>query len=177
MDLAGTNNIKGPFTIDDTTESTNKDSGALILNGGGLGVERNISSGGVVRAEGGFEGKYSNQALSGGNYILVAKNLAKRIVEIGAWPMDSVAIVTVPTTLTVAQNSKIRNIFCLIKGNDGKLYHLNYFNNGLFNGVDWIDPSAGTIELGRSNGGFFQSSNFSGTGIGNRGWVYIEYEV
>lgn len=52
---AGTQSIGGAKTLVDSTQSTTKDTGALILEGG-LGVEKNINAGGAIAATGAVTG-------------------------------------------------------------------------------------------------------------------------
>ena len=51
----GAQSIAGAKTLTDTTQSTDKDTGALILEGG-LGVEKNINAGGSISATGAMSG-------------------------------------------------------------------------------------------------------------------------
>ena len=50
LGVGGNLNVTGSGRINDTTESTSKDSGALVVEGG-VGVEKNINVGGYVSAE------------------------------------------------------------------------------------------------------------------------------
>ena len=44
--------VDGTLTVDSSTNSSSKDTGALILTAGGLGVEVNIHAGGAIHAAG-----------------------------------------------------------------------------------------------------------------------------
>jgi hypothetical protein len=46
LDVTGTTRITGDVTFNSNTQSTNKDSGALVISNGGLGVEGNVNVGG-----------------------------------------------------------------------------------------------------------------------------------
>lgn len=52
---SGTQNLGGAKTFTDTTQSTTKDTGAIILKGG-LGIEKNINAGGAIAATGAVSG-------------------------------------------------------------------------------------------------------------------------
>ena len=49
LDVTGTANITGDVTFTNTTASTTKDTGTLVITEGGLGVEGNINLGGSIR--------------------------------------------------------------------------------------------------------------------------------
>lgn len=56
-DVSGRSFVGGAYTLTDATDSTSKDTGAFILTGGGLGVEKNIWAGGTIFADTAFEMK------------------------------------------------------------------------------------------------------------------------
>jgi len=90
--VSGNAVIGGVATIAGTTQSTNKDTGALVLEGG-LGVEKNINAGGNIAAVGnitGVNGTFSGDVSIGGT-------LTKQDVT----NVDSVGVVTARTGIRV----------------------------------------------------------------------------
>jgi hypothetical protein len=67
---SATQTVGGQKTFTDTTESTSKDTGSLILEGG-IGVEKNINSGGNSKGESLETNSHVQMNDSGSNYVRV----------------------------------------------------------------------------------------------------------
>lgn len=171
--IEGTFTFTGAKTFSDTTQSVDKDTGAVII-GGGLGVEKNISSGGIIRYVTGIEIKYRDDTPS----ETVIGNLKKRI-EIGDWNMDSNASVNVLHNMD--DHTKIRSIQVMIIDDTGtNMRPLNNFNSvSKTNDGGVTSINSTQISLGRLDaidGGVFDSVNYDSTSY-NRGWITVEYEL
>jgi hypothetical protein len=103
--------------------------------------------------------------------------LNTKIIEIGNWNMDSIAVVDIPIGIDF---KRIRNVSVLIRNDADD----NYF--------DFVSAQAGAhataplirlgvvstfdiVELERNAGGFFDSGNFDSDPPYNRGWITIQY--
>jgi hypothetical protein len=103
--------------------------------------------------------------------------LNTKIIEIGNWNMDSIAVVDVPIGIDF---KRVRNVSVLIRNDADD----NYF--------DFVSAQAGAhataplirlgvvtavdvVELERNAGGYFDGSNFDSDPPYNRGWVTIQY--
>jgi len=107
-------------------------------------------------------------------------NLKMKVIEIGAWNMDTTAMVQVSHGL--ADNLTIRDVSVVIIDDSDFLVGpypkpLNKCNSsGVVNGY-WETSSADKIDLYRVAGGEWDSTNYNlTTGPYNRGWVTIWYE-
>ncbi len=102
--------------------------------------------------------------------------LAKKVLEIGDWDMDTVT----PKTLIhgIANYKKIRTVRAMIRDDADWMYvPLDGEDSGGGAPAGWIQPITGVaIYLNRVAGGLFDNANFDLTPY-NRGWVTIEYEV
>lgn len=64
--INGQKTFLSPLLVSDTTQSTNKDTGSIIMEGG-LGVEKNINAGGNISATGALSGSNFSGSSSGTN--------------------------------------------------------------------------------------------------------------
>jgi hypothetical protein len=101
--------------------------------------------------------------------------LKTKVIEIGAWNMDTVASVIVPHGL---DHTKIIEMSATIIS-DGNFARGNLIGStqtgalGGFIGINFIDTS--TLSLSRSDSGVYDNSNFSSTSQ-NRGFIIIRYK-
>lgn len=105
--------------------------------------------------------------------------LNKKVIEIGAWNMDTTAAVVIAHGITGLDVKKVRTTLAMIDDPTGSavrpLNKMNVtFNAGAISG-GVTSVSATDVTLNRQSGGDFDSAVFSSTGI-NRGWITIEYE-
>jgi len=99
--------------------------------------------------------------------------LKVKIVDIGAWNMDSTDHVDIAHGLTLAN---IRNIQVSIK-QDSNLSLTSIFAGGAAVAGYWL-IDATNVKIYRINAGIYDSANFdSTTDPANRGWVTIWYEA
>lgn len=174
--LKGTSSfpMNNPLNVSNTTDSTTKDTGAIITEGG-IGIEKDISSGAVIRAADGFECEYRNSA-----GVESKKSLHTKIIEIGDWNMDT----TVDKAVAHGIGSaflKVRSIDIIIRDDDGAVgwkHPLSKFEDAadpelLAGGYFGLNSSS--IYLRRRTGGWFDDALFNSTSY-NRGWIYVVYE-
>ena len=107
----------------------------------------------------------------------VNATLARKVVEIGDWNMDSTANVTVDHGLG-ASFRNIRHCSALIRNDGDDVYYFldKGANTGDTTPQGYVAniQSAGTA-LVRLNSGEFDNASYDSTGY-NRGWMFIEYE-
>ena len=205
-DISISGNITSTINQTDTTESTTKDTGAIITDGG-LGVEKNINAGGAIKSsiatastdkdtgaiisEGGIG---AEKDISSGGAIRAAGGfeveyrnsvgseskvlLHTKIIEIGDWNMD--ATITVAVVHGIADFKKIRTVTVMIRNNTDSIYHPFIITDN--SGADlhiggWINfVNSTTVSLDRITGGLFDTTSYNSTSY-NRGWITIVYEA
>jgi hypothetical protein len=166
-------------------------SGALIISGTGSpeGVEVAPVSSIFLRSDGGADTSIYFKETGAGNTGWVTKNiltsgvktdnvtLKTKVVEIGAWDMDTVTNVTV--LHGIADHTKIRSIDVLIRADsDGNRSQLNGADIAGTLGGKASTNSTTDILLQRTTGGTFDSASYNDTaGSYNRGWITIVYEA
>ena len=183
-----------PLEISDTTDSTSKDTGSIVTEGG-IGVEKSVVTGGKITIkdttdsaskdtgaliiEGGIGVeksiniggtlKVSNVSVSG--FSVDDIPIYTKIFEIGDWNMDTTG------TLNVAHGldwTKIRSVDIIIR-DDANTFHfpINYdVTSARVGGSYYISPT--NIVLVRFNLAYFDGAGFSSTPY-NRGWVTVKY--
>ena len=133
-----------------------------------------ISADGTIEASGGFSANFRNSAGTETTTIIKTK-----IIEIGAWDMDSTGGISVAHGL----GSNILNsvsITATIKSNNNTIYPLNLVRSwssteALSAGIYDIDNTYISLTRKEStSGGFFDSPDFNGVGV-NRGYITIIY--
>ena len=185
-DLDVTGDITSQTTITDTTESTTKDNGALVLENGGLGVEGNVNIGGDLRANDIFASGGVNVTANIGADGLIAGDggtvrgeagtlLKEKVIEIGDWNMDSAISVDITHGLG-SDFKKIRSLQAVIRNDSDTFYYPldAYAGANMAGGPQFANSTI--IQLRREQGGIFDNANFDSTSY-NRGWVYILYAV
>lgn len=167
-------NSDGAVLVFGPINSTSKDTGQLRLISGGMGVEQDISAGGIVRADGGFEIEYRDKTGAESK-----KTTKRKRLQIVNWNMDSSGNVGVNFgSITNWRSIVVLGVMIKNDAND-KIYPLNRFDNAadptlLAGGVREIDSVF--IYLYRRTGGFFDGSAFDDP-IADRGFIDIEYEA
>jgi hypothetical protein len=140
---------------------------SLVLNGSGTLSTNSGAFVGGTNGQGGFPGGISTQNP-------YAPYWKVKIVEIGAWNMDTDASKTV-TGLGLSDKTKIRDISVMLVNDSGNTWPLDAFeNNAVQGGVGNYTASA--VDLHRLAGGTFDTTAWDSTGI-NRGWITIIYEA
>lgn len=117
----------------------------------------------------------SNNSVKGDDGI----NFRIKKIQIGTWDMNSTDFKTVSfASLGITDILKIHNISAtIINDSQTSAWHLNGSNNSTTSSQGTIGGwTTLSVAIYRLNGGFFDTSNFSSTGI-NRGYVTILYEV
>jgi len=109
------------------------------------------------------------------------KPIVRKVIDIGAWNMDTTPSITVAHNLTAAQFDKVRRVDALIQ-DDAEVNRspLNTFfdQSAIQGGVELIDAT--NVSMERLTGGLFDSVSYndvSGVPAFNRGWINIEYEL
>lgn len=163
--------FSGINEITNTTDSSSKNTGALTIDGG-LGVEKNIYSGGTIRAEN-FEIDYYDDSLTKSSV-----SIKKAVLEIGSWDMNATDTISIDiSTITDLDQDKIIDAYCVILSDAGDYnYPLNYNDGTDTGGRILLAPYLDEISLVREGSSFFDSASFDDTAI-NRGWLYITYMV
>jgi hypothetical protein len=186
--------------INTTTESTTKDTGALVIEGG-VGIEKNLSVGGnytlplkvtdttestskdtgAIIVEGGI-GVEKNLSIGGdlqdGSGNPVAGWLAdgtpyyQKVVEMGDWNMDSTTQITYTHGLTWTD---IIEVSAIIRDDpDTTRQNLEIIGSaGQLGGA--IQITSTQIILLRATGGYFDNTSFDSIPY-NRGWITIKYK-
>ena len=104
--------------------------------------------------------------------------LKKKVIEIGAWDMDSSASRDI--THGVSNAANIRSVEVVIQSDIGSIFDfknpviLGGFEENMQASISWGSSSA-VITLRRLDSGYYDSLNFDDTSI-NRGWLTITYE-
>lgn len=109
-------------------------------------------------------------------YLAQQQITGKKIIEIGTWDMDSDAFVAVNHGV---DNTKIRSVNVIIRNDANTItYDLNRLDGSVDTSVAGAVQAitSAQVLLRRTNGGSFDTSNYSTTGY-NRGWITIEYEI
>jgi len=98
--------------------------------------------------------------------------IKRKLIEIGDWDMDATTSVQIVHGLTY---DKIVGCQVLIRNdaNNSKL-PIPYTNPTGSTLEAIIEVKSTTIDLARSNGGFFDSTDWDSTSY-NRGWIIVEY--
>lgn len=162
---SGNTSISGVKTFTDTTQSTTKDNGAVVIEGG-LGVEKNVRAGGNVYATA-FSGYY---VTSGG--VSSEITLKQYVFEIGDWNMDSTDFI-IKDYSAFFDHKKIINIYIVIRIDDDSGFDIYYDFLATATGGS-LASIAGTdkLKIVRTTGGAFDSAVFNKTSF-NRGWIHI----
>lgn len=160
--------------VNQSTSSTSKDTGALLVASGGLGVEENVNAGGIISADGGFKAFLRDET---GTESTTA--IKEKVIRIGDWNMDTTINVSVAHGLS-STYLKIRSIDVIIR-NDTNAFLYSLFNTETISGTGvnqgWLSGITSTsVSLYRLTGGFFDSTSFDSTSF-NRGWIIIRYEA
>ena len=106
--------------------------------------------------------------------------LKKKVIEIGAWNMQSTVSVTIAHGISSLDITKARITEVMIDDPSGSVVRPlggidTVFNaDSISGGVNFI--SSASIKISRATGSIFDNPGFSSTGI-NRGWITIEYEA
>ncbi|MFX1587726.1 MAG: hypothetical protein ACFFC1_06205 [Promethearchaeota archaeon] len=160
---------KNIVNILNTTDSTDKDTGALIVEGG-IGIEKNLSVGGDLSVDWGGSGTPVAGWLDDGTPYY------KKRITIGDWNMDTTANVSIAHGLTDFKT--VISIQAIIRNDADDTYYK------IERGQDSADPSLISATIGgwsstnvvlyRRTNGLFDSVSFDSTSY-NRGWIVIEY--
>lgn len=150
--------ISNDVIFNGITDSTTKDTGSVILQGG-LGIEKNIVAGGYCKTTLGYIQNKRTYAATNSDITYLLK-----IQEIGLWDMDASATQTV--SHGIDNIDKIIGARVLIVGDVGVNYIVPFFESITINTTD--------IVLTRSAGGIFDNVDFNSTSR-NRGYVLIDY--
>ncbi len=112
------------------------------------------------------------ESLNAGSINTDNMDLKTKVIEIGAWNMDSVSSVSVAVGV---EQGQVRNISAVIRNDpDTSLAFLAGCNeNGTLTGQ--VQMISGNALLTRRTGGLFDSTAYNDTLI-NRGWINITYE-
>jgi hypothetical protein len=157
----------GIITIPGTTESTSKDTGALIVEGG-VGIEKNLSIGGDLQ-----DG--SGNPVAG--WLADGTPFYKKIIEIGDWNMDTTSDIAKPHGLSLSSLADIVGIKVFIR-NDLNTIVSDFVSELSVSSSEnlnkYLRVSLSNVLVGRDSGGFFDSTNYDSTSY-NRGWIIIEY--
>jgi hypothetical protein len=187
--LVVTGNYTQPLKVTDATESTTKDTGCAIFEGG-LGVEKRINAGlaiasaTTITAGTGITATTGNIVATAGNINIVAGELQhngnpvagylddgtpyyKKIIDIGDWDMVTTPNVSIAHGLTY---TNIISIYVnIIRDDSVRIYDFTSNNGGT------VYSTSTNIELYRTTGGLFDTTNYNSTSF-NRGSIEIEYK-
>jgi len=166
------NTLNGDLHFTSTTNSTSKDTGSLILEGG-IGVEKNIISGGYIQSSNGYICDYINSSGTLSNI-----QIKKTIIEIGTWNMVSTPVLNLNLSTTF-NPTYIYFVDVLIIGDNGyKSAHGRVYGGGIGSPYStWIGiynlVTTGTLltaELSTQTGSTYGTgTNFDGSQ--NRGYL------
>ena len=188
--FAGNKTFSGIITNSNTTQSTSKDTGAVVVSGG-LGVEKNAYINGGVMP---LTGIYPNNVTTG----LVGYKIKTFVGELGLWNMQTYTRKTIPLVTTPITHKVISATVTILDDNGGLqgCYSSNLPltqsggsftepSDDLIRSVTalWVmvvlnNPDPGvtlicTRATGESNQ-WWNNSLYSSTGV-NRGYFYITY--
>lgn len=112
-------------------------------------------------------GTITSRAVTPANLAAKDAGLIRKLIDIGDWNMDLTTSVSKAHGLT---RTKIRSVQVLIR-NDADSACYPFLND---HGSSAINIGSTYVEIIRSTGGVFDSSNFDSTSY-NRGWILIDY--
>lgn len=162
----GDTTIDGVKTFTDTTASTSKDTGAVVVEGG-IGAEKKVFAGE------GFGAEYRDSA---GAETTVG--LHPKIIEIGAWDMNVAASGTSTKIVAhgISDYTKIRTVEAMIRNDGGgfSIFPIDKMVGGSSSGS--VSSVASTnIVLSMFSGGWFDTVSYDDTGI-SRGFITVWYQ-